>query len=233
MAKRTYDKYLTAGAGIGGCWLLFFSKTRAIFNTDTSVANKEGAHKLMRSFIKKRIKRFKDPPTKCNPNNIKDFWIPFLSIVVAIISILSNVFMQTWISYRQDELKKFELNKQFQLKQYEITFNERKVLYINFMQHFDNSFHDAYWGERRDFSDNYEKLKTTTRSMEPYFGKDEFNSIERKLHDYWAFCTVTIISREKRENINIQSVYTEYYSYQNFFRNILYAELVGKKPKTE
>lgn len=142
--------------------------------------------------------------------------LPLLSLVVALVSVFSNVFIQWW-----------SIKNEASLKQYEVTFVEKQKNYSHFMQKLFDVYMDTSTRDGMALSKDESELEYSYFLLEPFLNDIDRNSLWNKIHQFSFF--VNNVFDKKRKDRNTKVVTDQetgnFIQYRNEFHALLYKSL--------
>jgi hypothetical protein len=138
--------------------------------------------------------------------NMKKFWIPLFSTLVA----LSGVLSVTIVNISNN-------NKQLEIKKYEFTFQAKYAVYSSFMQHVSAAFYLLSDQNQNKLNQTIDLMESDFVGLEPFLRKNERSALRNELNEYIKF----LKTNNKDDKIN-------YAIYRNLFSDQLNQCLFGK-----
>jgi len=163
-----------------------------------------------------RTLRYSHKKTKNKiPQIIKDFIIPLLPVVVAIVGIMASTYMQYLSSQSQDDLKRFE-----------VTFAIKQKAYASFMLTLSDSYDSAHSKNKDRLFKDLDQMETIFYSIEPFLDDyhDTRNSVYNLIQDYKQFCLSTIDGK-----LDTDTQIDSYLYFKQTLKSILYNNLFRDK----
>lgn len=143
---------------------------------------------------------------------ITGMWIPFLSMLVALIAVGSSAFLQ----YRS-------ISTQVDLKKYETSFKPKQEGYALFMESVGESFESAYKGEIDRMDANLNRIEMAYYKLEPFLDESKHNALWDQCQQFQAMCLGLL--KEPTKSPKRGKYLDSFIWYKKYFRSQLYEAL--------
>lgn len=125
--------------------------------------------------------------TEKRMKKLREFWIPLVSALTALVAVLSGAMLQIWSIDKQNEIQQQNLLSQQKLQEqtlqnskmlkfYEIELSPKQSGYSTFMKYLNESYENAYQKNGRELSNSLYQAELAYYSLEPFL-KDSKNDI--------------------------------------------------------
>lgn len=172
----------------------------------------------------KHIDRLRNAEIETSDFKIKmitNIWLPIVSLIVALSSVLSSVYMQ----HRTQE-------SQIELKKYEISFSPKQLNYSAFISNLFYAFESAEQMNPITLPSNIDRIEISYYNIEPFLSKELRSNIWNQFQEFSRMCySYENISFDKRTD-SINSKYLDSFLwYKNYFKENLYPALFENDSK--
>lgn len=143
--------------------------------------------------------------------NYKEIWIPIGSLILTMIILISNIYLQR----KNQEI-------QITLKKYEISFKPRQEYYASILGTMIIAYTNAHNGMRENLTSNLDNIERTFYYIEPFLSKSQRDSFYHKIQGFSVMC----YNLENLQSKNFQEQHENYsdslIAYRTYFREKLY-----------
>jgi hypothetical protein len=152
-----------------------------------------------------------------------NIWIPLVSLIVALSSVLSSVYMQQKTQETQVEMKK-----------YEISFKPKQLNYSAFIGNLFYAFESARQMNPTTLRSNLDRIEISYYNIEPFLNKELRENIWEQFQQFSAMCyTYNNVPYEERTD-SLKSKYIDSFIwYKNYFKENLYPALFEKESENK
>jgi hypothetical protein len=144
-----------------------------------------------------------------------NLWMPLASIILVLVTIVSNGYIQ---------IK--SLSTQTELKKYEISLKPKQYNYSLFMSLLIIAYDNAYNNNLYELKISLDKIETAYYNIEPFLGNEWRTAIWGQYQQFSAMCyefeKITIKDKDTRSKF-----FDSFLWYKHYFRNNLYQALFG------
>lgn len=153
-----------------------------------------------------------------NTSRQQNLWVPLLSMVVALAGIISGVLIQY-----------MNIQKETQLKKFEVTFLERRESYVSFVKRFTETMNSVITNAPfDDVITNYYTVEEIYYSMYPFFDEERNSkSIRKEIQEFGMSCERTFVA-QKQGTISTDEVGAALNPYKEKIFDLLYQELFAE-----
>ena len=146
---------------------------------------------------------------------ITNIWIPLVSLIVALSSVLGSVYMQQNTQKTQIEMKK-----------YEISFKPKQLNYSAFISNLFYAFESARQMNPITLRSNLERIEISYYNIEPFLSKELRVNIWQQFQQFTAMCYVYENTSFDERTDSVKSNYIDSFLwYKKYFKENLYPAL--------
>jgi hypothetical protein len=154
---------------------------------------------------------------------MSSFWIPVLSLLLALFTLVSTAFLQ----YRS-------ITSQEYLKKYETAVKPKQEGYALFMASVIHSFQSAFRGEIDNTIGSVNKIETAYYLIEPFLSEGRRSSILSQYEQFASLCYMVAKEPDRAaESPKRDQAYKSFLSYKKNFQEQLSEALFGKEASNE
>jgi hypothetical protein len=128
---------------------------------------------------------------------MKDYWVPLMSLAVALSGVFSGAVMQFYSEQSQTELKTFE-----------VTFIAKQEAYAAFMASFHAAFTASVKGDSKQTEDITNALQIKYFALEPFLSEDAIRQIRDELRQYIHSCNDITARQQARDTPEFEQIFT-------------------------
>jgi hypothetical protein len=161
------------------------------------------------------IDRLRKANIEAKDQKIKKYggmWIPLLSLLITLVTIISNV-------YLQDRT----INTQVVLKKYEVSLKPKQEAFSIFMKSFYETYESAYSNNTNQLLISLQKMESSFYNMEPFLDSGSRNKVWGKYQEYVAMCFE--VRKLPTTNPDKKNYDETFIKYGRFFHDKLYNSL--------
>lgn len=150
-------------------------------------------------------------------SRFKEIGMPIISVLIALLGVMSGYVLNSWTA-----------RSQFALKTFEVTFPEKQKGYAKFMHLLTDSFYSAAWRDQEDHFIFIEKLEASYFGLEPFLSDAKRNDTWEEIQNFIAFCD-RVRGQDPVTDMEIEVASNEFTKHRDKIRTLLFLQLFSRK----
>jgi hypothetical protein len=150
---------------------------------------------------------------------LKEGVLPILSITVALVAVITS----SWVQY-------FNIDRQEQLKKYEISFKSRADNYSSLMDFYEAATESAVLRDGSDLQKNLLQLESAFYKIKPFLSKEARANFMTNFQELSIFLNETVSKDKENDRTLIWANMEKTLKFKTYFSETLFEDLFEKSP---